>query len=491
MGRRAGIRKPGTDNGMARSISLLLSRSGGSSSQGSVGYVNGVVPQILRRSGWELRPFQPPQAGPAQETTLPFGLASVHAAALARGPADVALYDDAGAAIRTPSRRWAKRNLVLYHGLAYGSGAWMANPEIDLHCANSPYLARVLRALLAFPDWQGRRCLDERAFDIVTDLHLPVPCTADPDGSPAFSYGADVPPMVARLLDGPLILGHALQPQKQDLFATLSILYWLNEIARQHGCPRVKLLISAASLDADRRRTLDAALAPTGTRCDDFFVPMPHLNQRALFRLMRACRFGLAYNRFPEPFGFYVLESVHNGCPIYTNGAGNNRFLLPADHGIVVHETADMVGETVDASAYRSVAERIHADFGRADAMQAACRRGSALVDLTWSPDAFARSLTAAIDRVEGPSAPPAKFDDLVVALGPLVRSLDFNSGRCLNDYASITLDGAAIAAVQRVLGARCANLDPARMQQIEDQHGLFRRGILTLLPPQEIQLAA
>jgi len=44
---------------------------------------------------------------------------------------------------------------------------------------------------------------------------------------------------------------------------------------------------------------------------------------------------------------------------------------------------------------------------------------------------------------------------------------------------------------VQRVIGMRCAQLDPARMQQTEHEHGLFRRGILTLLPPQEIRLAA
>ena len=53
---------------------------------------------------------------------------------------------------------------------------------------------------------------------------------------------------------------------------------------------------------------------------------------------------GLAYNTFPEPFGFYVLESVHNGTPVYTNGAGNNRFLLPPGHGIVVQETGEMAG---------------------------------------------------------------------------------------------------------------------------------------------------
>jgi hypothetical protein len=31
------------------------------------------------------------------------------------------------------------------------------------------------------------------------------------------------------------VLGHAVQPRKQDLLATASILYWLNQAAREHG----------------------------------------------------------------------------------------------------------------------------------------------------------------------------------------------------------------------------------------------------------------
>jgi len=401
------------------------------------------------------------------------------------GPADVALHDDAGAAIRTPSRRWANRNVVLYHGLAYGAGAWMANPDIDLHCANSPYLARVLRALLAFPDWRGRRPLDARAFDSVTDIALPLPCLAGPSHA-AFAEGADIPAAVARLLEGPAVVGHALQSHKHDVMATLSILYWMNDIARQRGTPPVKLLLSAASLDAERRRAIDAMLAPSGYRCDDFFVLVPHLRQNALFEVMRACRFGLAYNRFPEPFGFYVLESVFNGCPVYTNGSGNNRHLLPPDHGIVVDESFEMASDVVDAGAYRGIAERIHSDLAQPAATQAMCARGAAVIRDTWSKDAFARSLEAALARAARPRETSVAFDDLVVSLNPLVRRLDLSTGRCLNDYANVVLDAAEIAEIRSLLDRSCGDLDGARMQALEERHGLFRRGILTLARPQD-----
>lgn len=470
---------------MKGSVSLLLSRSE-VTAQGSVAYVNGMIAALLREKGWDTRSFRVPFHRQAAEATLPLGLANANARELTHGTAAIALYDDAGAALRTPSRRWAKRNIVLYHGLAYGAGAWMTNPDVDLHCANSPYLACVLRALHAFPDWRGRRCLDPHAFSAITDIALPVPCVDFPQGHAAFSEGADIPIQVGRLLQQGTIVGHALQGRKHDVMATLGIAYWLNEIACQHGDSPIKLLISASALDPERRRTIDAMLAPAGRRCDDYFVPVPHLRQSALFEVMRACRFGLAYNAFPEPFGFHVLESVYHGSPVYTNGVGNNRHLLPPDHGIVVAETPQMAAEIVDSEAYRPVAQRIHADLLQPAAIQASCTRGAEHLRGTWSKAAFARSLEAAFARAERPAALSVSFDELVVAMSPFVRRFDAASGICLNDYANTTLDATQVAAVEEVLGRSCSELDGERMHSLEERHGLFRRGILTLVPTAE-----
>lgn len=467
---------------MNGSVSLLLSRSE-VTAQGSVAYVNGTIAALLREKLWTTRSFRVPSHPLAAEAMLPLGLASTNARELTHGAADIALYDDAGAALRTPSRRWAKRNIVLYHGLAYGAGAWMTNPDVDLHCANSPYLARVLRALHAFPDWRGRRCLDPRAFGAITDIALPVPCVDFPQGHVAFADGAEIPIHVSRLLQQGAVVGHALQGRKHDVMATLAIVHGLNEIAREHGEAPIKVLLSASTLDPERRRAVDAMLAPAGRRCDDYFVSVPYLRQSALFEVMRACRFGLAYNTFPEPFGFHVLESVFHGSPVYTNGIGNNRHLLPPGHGIVVDETPQMAAEVVDANAYRHVARRIYTDLRQPQAIQASCARGAERIRETWSKAAFSRSLEAAFARAERSAAMPVPFAELIVAMSPFVRHFDSTSGLCLNDYANTKLDAEQRSAVEEVLGRPCSALDGARMQALEDRHGLFRRGILTLLP--------
>lgn len=470
---------------MAGSIALMLSKTGGPPFHGSVGYVNDTIGTILARHRWRVRAFEPPRADLGEEAMLPFALSARLAALDASSAPDVALFDGAGTSIRTPSRGWARRNLMLYHGLAFGTGVWMTSRDIDLHCANSPYLERTLHATFAFPNWAARSCLNPHGMRALTSLHLPVPCVESPDGHPGFGYGADIPPQILRRLEGELVWGHALQPGKQDWFATLSVMYWLNELRGGPSAKGVKLLVAESSLTPDARRAMDAMLAGSGRSCDDYFVPVPNLNQRALFRLMRASHFALAYNRFPEPFGFYVLESVHNGCPVYTNGVGNNRFLLPPGHGITVLETPAMAPQAdgrQDPAAYRVVAERILADLGQREAIAGQCRRGAALIEERWSIAAFERSLLAALGRLEHPLPPEPDFETLQVQASPLVRSLDAG-GRSLNDYASTTLRPETAALATQLLGQRCADLASDEMQRIEAEHRLFAGGLLTLSP--------
>jgi glycosyltransferase involved in cell wall biosynthesis len=469
---------------MKNSISLFLSRTGGPPHMGSVGYVNDGIAPLLQRNGWSVHSFQPPLIGNTEEALLPFALAAQHARHDSLGRPRVAMYDCAGTTIRAASKEWADRHVVLYHGLVYGTGNWMMNADIDLHCANSPYLERVLRSLFATPDWKHRQLLNPHGFNAVTNLNLAVPCVEYPDGHPGFAHGSDLSPALLARLDSGMVFGHALQPGKQDLLATLCILYWLNQLALAHVTPRVMLLIAESSLNPEKCRALDALLEGSGATCMDYFVPVPHLNQVALVRLMRSCRFGLAYNKFPEPFGFYVLESVHNGCPVYTNGAGNNRFVLPEKHGINVFESTAMLMRedgAIDSAAYQSVAETIHVDLSRSVEVREECELGAAFIDKTWSPAMFEQSLLAALAKLEQPRVGEQDFEAMEVALSPLVRSLDLSSGQNLNDYACGVLEPDAIVMVRNLLGRKCADLGSVDMLATEDRHGLFRRGLLTL----------
>ncbi|WP_024889680.1 glycosyltransferase [Luteimonas huabeiensis] len=465
---------------------LHLSRTGGPPFNGSVGYVNDGIAPLMRARGWSVRPFALPRPRQrlAQESLVPLGMARAFV-----DPGDgatplLAIHDDAGMAIRTPSRAWARHHLVLYHGLAYSPGAWLGNEAIDVHCANSPYLARTLRSLFATPDWRRRRLLDPRALARVVDVPMPVPCVSNPSGNPGFSMGASLPAEVHRALDAGVLLGHAMQPGKQDLLATVGVMYGLNDLARRANGRRAMLAISEQSLPPQRRAAVDGLLAGTGMTCADLFLPLPHLHQKAVFELFRAARFGLAYNHFPEPFGFYVLESVHAGCPVYTNGVGNNRFLLPPGHGIAVLETERMVpdaGGQVSPAAFLPVANAIMEGVRDPEAIAAACGRGRRYIDARWSPAEFERGFIGAVERALEPPPPPVDFDSLQVRLGPLVRGFDAASGVVRCDYANRVLSREAIGLVQSLVGQVAAALDGAEMHRIESEHRLFEEGILAL----------
>ena len=473
-----------------RRAHLQLSKTGGPPFNGSVGYVNDRVAPLLRARGWRVQAFVPPRPRlrAAQESMVPMGLARALADQASGSTPLLAVHDGAGVSLRGPSRQWASHHLVLYHGLAYGTGAWIGNDAIDVHCANSPYLARSLRALFATPDWQGRRVLDPAGFTRVVDAPMPVPCVSTPAGEPGFPMGADVPLAVRRAVDAGVVVGHALQPGKQDLMATVGILYALNDIARRRGGTRVMLAISEQSLPPAHQASIDALLAGSGLRCADLFLPVPHLHQRAVFELFGIARFGLAYNLFPEPFGFYVLESVHAGCPVYTNGVGNNRFLLPDGHGITVIEDAGMAADAsgqVSPAAFVPVAEAILEGLREPQAVSAACAQARAFIDAHWSPAAFEAGFMAAVERALDPPPPPVDFEALEVQIGPLVRGIDRASGVVRGDYANRILDHRELALVQELAGRPAAALDAADMQRLETEHRLFEEGVLALGLPE------
>jgi hypothetical protein len=192
---------------------------------------------------------------------------------------------------------------------------------------------------------------------------------------------------------------------------------------------------------------------------------------------------------FPEPFGFYVLEPVFHGCPVYTNAIRNNRFLLPPQHGIVVDQTLAMTGAMVDAQAYRHVAARVYEDLADPAGSREDCARGAGLMRSRWSRR-LRRSLEA-LARGDSGSGRAHPFEELVVSLSPLVRHFDPSSGRCLNGYADTVLKAEEVAAMARILGRRCADLDPEEMCRLEERHGLFRRGMLALVSPDQAATSA
>lgn len=438
----------------------------------AVGLANAYLVQALETAGYRTLVHGSLVSKSKIEALLPLHLAKGRAELLAVSPADLALYNEGSLTLCPPSRQWARRSAVYYHVFGWNPGSWLGNDAIDLHLGNSDYSARVLTALLAFPDWERRRCLDPRAFGKVAAVPLALPCVEEPDGSDM--PGAEIPPGVCALLDSGDVVGHALQLGKQDVPATVSILRTLNELAREAGGRPVRLLTMEFNVSGERLEALWRLLEPYGWTPEDLFVPVPALNQRALFQLMRQCAFGLAYNNVPESFGFYVLESVHNGCPVFTNGCGNMRHLLPAGHGLEVFETAAMVEGGPDA--YEAVAHRIHAALSDRAALQARCAKGRAYIDAHYHRGAMEAALGAALAL---PEAPLLDFESLQVELGPLVRQHDCAAGIVVSDLHSVALNPGQARALAELPGRTCAELkalDP-------DARSLFELGVLSLRP--------
>lgn len=450
------------------------------------GYINALLAEELSRSGYECNALYRQRPVPP-DVLIPLASAE-RLRRLRTAPAvDLAVYCDLGLGICPPSRELARRTLVLYHGLAGSPATWLGSPVIDRHCVLSGYMEQVLTSLLALPDWSRRQCVEPRAFHRVVRLTPCLPCVEAPEGHPRLQ-GGELPEHLLRALEGEDVVGHALQPGKPDWQAVTAILLNLNALAQEHGQQRrFRLAVTAEDYhqvaqsfargapEAELAREL---LGGMGLGLEDVLIPVEHLGQAALFKLLRRARFGLAYNVFPEPFGFYVLESVFHGCPVYTNGIGNNRHLLPPGHGLNVQESVGMAFG--DMGAYAEVAARLFADLQAPEAQRAACLRGREHLLRTYTRAAFSRSVEDCLEQLERPEPQPPAFEELEVRLGPLVRGMD-EEGHVASDFEPLVLEPEELRLLGEVQGRKAGELHGEQ----ELLQGLFSKGVLALYAPQ------
>ncbi|WP_257456248.1 hypothetical protein [Archangium lipolyticum] len=455
---------------------------------GASGAINACLAEALSSFGYELSAQYRSRLGRNDEDT-PLATAERLNRLLVEPTADLAIFCDQGLSIRRPSRQLARKTLVLFHGLHGSPSTWLANPEIDGYCALSPYIRDVLRSLLTLPDWSQRRCMDPGAFHRVDYLVPPLPCVECPDGHPLIG-GEDLPAHVLRAMEAGDVIGHAIQRGKADWEAVFHIILQLQMLARESGDRRPWRLViheqDFAHLEYSFLRgfpmdvsAAKAALDALELRLEDVLLPVPQLKQRELFKLFRAARFGLSYNVVPEPFGFYVLESVFNGCPVYTNGVGNNRRNLPPGHGIFVQESAEMLSDA--AAGYAPVARRIFEDVQRPVRVKEACQQGREYILRTFRREAFAESLRQTLKRVESAPPPPPAWESLRFQMGPLVRGLDKETGQVLSDFAHTKLGASELGLVTQVVGRVVGEVEPGLRGQEDTLQALFSRGILTL----------
>lgn len=473
---------------MTRRTTLLMEAAPNSNASG---FINALIAEELSRLGYTCDAFhgQHPVAG---NMLIPLATADRIRRLNTEPTAELAVYCDRGLAMRPPSREQARQTLVLFHGLMGSPATWLDSTAIDRYCVLSPYMKEVLTSLLSLPDWSRRRCLVPRAFHAVSQVTPALPCVDLAEGHPGIT-GAELPAHLLKALEGKDVIGHALQPNKLDWGAVTAILLNLNALAQEHGQgSRFRLVVVgedfAAVSQAFARATPEAQAAQAGLDAlgltlQDVLIPVEQLSQAALFRLFRAARFGLAYNVFPEPFGFYILESVFHGCPVYTNGIGNNRHALPPGHGIHVQESVEM--SWGDVSGFAEVAARIFADLQTPEAQTAACRRGKEHIQRTFTRGAFSRSFQSCLEQLASPPPEPLAFEELEVRLSPLVRGIN-EEGQVASDFEAVALTHSELQLLQEVraqrAGAVLARATFPREQATLQE--LFSKGLLALCAP-------
>jgi hypothetical protein len=476
--------KPASRSPMtSRDVKIFFHHAPRKPNGGAPHYANALLEDTFHELGWSVDSHYAEEEISWPDLFFPLRemrrIAGIEAAA-----ADLAFYCDGGTLLRPPSRRIARRSAVFFHGVGRGSAVWAANPEVDLYIANSAYLQRLLQSVMSLPDWRRRHCLDPRVFYNTARLTLALPCVESPDGHPAVGAGRQpvLPGPVRAAIEAGGMLGHAIQPGKPDLVAQTEILVALNALARASGDGRpVRLLVSerdAARYQQAVRPAARETLARLGLTPEDLFLGVPPLPQATLFELVAACGFCLCYNVVPEPFGFYVLESVFHLCPVYTNGAGNMRF-MPEGHGIESRETLEMAFER---TGFEAVASRILHDAGPGrEEAERRCRLGRDLVARSFTRDVMRRELASCLERLEEGDRGEPVFDALVFGVGPGVRLWDRESGRVISDLHNVQLTREENELAASLVGGCAGESRGFSEDRLAILDRLFDAGVLTL----------
>jgi hypothetical protein len=478
----------GEERSAVRTARLFFSRSLESNQgHGAVAKTNSLLASSMAKLGFSIDADCRPDLGISEiDACMPVRSLALRSHIQGSGAAQFAIYDDAGLHFQRPSREIANHNIVFMHGAANAASVWLdPSAAIDLFCTGSDYFARVVHALSTTPTLEPE--LREPTFWSKTHrIRLPL---TDDHATPA---QPDAPsPELRRAYQGTAILGHCIQPRKMDLRATTAILVLLNMLQAQQGDGRrIQLVVHQEDFHALRKSLtgsvdrsgqsaeLQLALQRLHLRLEDLFVPVPWISQATLFGLMTRSRFGLAFMSVPESFGFYALESILCGCPLYTNGLGNLRHLLPPEHGIDVLETPGMAfGEVGE---FAQVAARIHDGVMQATP-SADCARGQQYIRQQHNLENFEADLRAALDRA-GQRLTPTPLAERNVETGPLVRSYDEPNRRLVSDYRSRVLSPAEadvlVHARDQRLGSLLATLDRPQRRLLQR---LFVEGTLSV----------
>jgi hypothetical protein len=236
------------------------------------------------------------------------------------------------------------------------------------------------------------------------------------------------------------LLGHSMRFGKHDIHYTLELMERLNRLAIVNGYKGARLFIPRRSLSNFKSTLNDFRMDPD---IEKTLFAVDHLSNVAMREIMSQCHFSLCYDTTIEAFGFYPLESIFEGCPVYSNGVGNLRHLLPANHGLKIadHLSAYFGSKKEQQLAFTHIANSIFKSIisgeGKRD-----CIAGKRYIEKNYGFKRFTtnlgRILTAAND------VPKKKLKDegvtrtASVAHSPYVKLFDSRKRQYVTDFGPI-----------------------------------------------------
>jgi hypothetical protein len=384
----------------------------------------------------------------------------------------------------------ARKRVVFFHGLVVWPLVWMPR-DFDL-CGNSQWTQDVLRSLGGYPDWASRNMLCPDVFQRATFVRCPLPALENLNGLGASS---PLPDSIWKELEqDDCVYGlDSLLEANDQIHASLIVA--INMIARQHAdgrrfrliVPEYKLsVLQARARKLPPEHPLIMALSALQMTWRDFYFPIPDwLQQSDFFRLMRRSRFFLSFNQIPESFGMMPLECVMQGCPVYTNGSGNLRFLLPhSGNGMRVEDTEGLLDGDFDEHlrvAALIYGNAIQLDRDGTSPIREDLARGQGFIRENYSPEVFFESFSAMLGRSR-PALP--LLHEMQLDLSPTVRQWNRSSGRMLTDGGNHSLEHPQTKELERLLGRSAADLfGHATSHEQAFISELWNKGILTWRP--------
>jgi hypothetical protein len=271
----------------------------------------------------------------------------------------------------------------------------------------------------------------------LADTTLALPIIEFPDGYP--SYGERISPKALNQLCRESYVGHALRPRKMDCFATLSLLYGLNRTAKKRKSKPFNLIIP--EVDFPRfKLAIEPMEIPRNTL--DYLIPVEHLDNSSMVTVMKKSDFSFCYDEIVEGFGYYPNESIYCGSPVFTNGSGNVRNVVPANHGLFIAETLTMYFGTPKnrIDAYVRISEKIFDQIISGNAKNT-CALGKKYIETNYSRKAFTERLKFHIEKVLKLKKEKKNVQKTIFSgkfqISPYLRLADWTRGQFVTDMGN------------------------------------------------------